>query len=124
MALDFAIARIDLDACEASWSYSGFNAFRERLAGQLGFVLDEMDGFGGDRDWDSALIIVAAGDLKPLLHHSDCEGSLHYDACQIIAPALREAVKDWPDDDYDKINALRLCEAMECMDDTDKLLFC
>ena len=38
---------------DVSWSYTGFNVFREWLAQAEGFTLAEMHGFGGGRPWSS-----------------------------------------------------------------------
>lgn len=51
--------------------------------------------------------------IKPLLNHSDCDGDLTPDQCREVAPRIRELVKDWPDDDRDKINALLLADGMD-----------
>ncbi|MGW6507252.1 hypothetical protein ACWGCP_06810 [Streptomyces niveus] len=39
----------DNNSPDISWSYSGFAAFRRRLAETESFVLSEMWGFGGER---------------------------------------------------------------------------
>lgn len=106
MGLNFAKRIYELIDC--SWSYSGFNAFRKRLAKEINIELDNMDGFGGDISWDTV-----NDPIKPLLHHSDCEGELSPDDCEIVYPRLLELVENWLDDDYDKINAIRLTETMK-----------
>ncbi|MEU2070187.1 hypothetical protein [Streptomyces anulatus] len=55
---------------DVSWSYTGFDMFREWLARAEGFTLAEMNGFGGDRTWNSVSTALA-----PLLDHPDDEGS-------------------------------------------------
>lgn len=119
MGLNFKIMRADYDSCGASWSYGGFADFRNRLCSSLGIYLEKMEGFGGVRIWDKYHCLP----LYPLLNHSDCDGNLTYDQCQTIAPALRDVVKDWLDDDYDKINAIRLAEGMESVTEGDNLEF-
>jgi hypothetical protein len=111
---------IDFSRGTASWSYSGFNHFRRRLAEGIGIFLDEMDGFGGDIKWDTINDAIV-----PFLNHSDCDGSLTALQCCAIAPRLLDMVKDWPDDDYDKINALELVEGMkEAIEDDADIEFC
>lgn len=99
---------IDFSHTEAYWAYSGFHRFRLRLAQEIQIDLEMMDGFGGDIPFDSV-----NDSIKPLLDHSDCEGELTPEECAKVAPRLRELVAAWPDDDRDKINALRLAEGME-----------
>jgi len=104
----------------AHWSYGGFMTFRRRLAESIGFVLGDMYGFGGDIQF-----CTINDPIVPLLDHSDCEGLLTAEQCQTIAPRLAEIVKDWPDDDYDKINALELVEGMkQAVEDDTSLIFC
>ena len=95
----------------ANWSYLGFHNFRTRLAGEAGIKLDQMDGFASGEPFVSWNTID--DDIRPLLNHSDCEGELTPEGCAKVAPRLRELVSNWPDDDYDKINALRLAEGMD-----------
>ncbi len=103
---------------EASWSYSGFHAFRERLSRTIGINLGEMKGFGGDKSWGEV-----HDDIVGLLNHADCEGDLLPAECQRIAPRLRELVLPWkptPDSDegYDRRMGLRLAEGMEIAADS------
>lgn len=93
---------------DARWSYSGFNRFRTKLASQVGITLDKMQGFGGGNSWDfktDAIIL--------LLRHSDCTGELTVKECKKVWPRLKELIEDWDNDNYDKINALRLIEDMK-----------
>ena len=99
---------IDFSHDEAHWSYSGFHDFRRRLAQEIEVDLGMMDGFGGDIPFDSV-----KDSIEPLLNHSDCEGGLTPEECAKAAPRLRELVSKWPDDDYDKRNALMLAKGME-----------
>jgi len=92
----------------ARWSYSGFNRFRTKLAGQVGITLDKMQGFGGKNSWD-----FETDDIIPLLHHSGCGGELTVKECKKVWPRLKELIEDWGSDNYDKINALRLIEGMK-----------
>ncbi|GGT00322.1 hypothetical protein [Streptomyces chromofuscus] len=54
---------------DVSWSYSGFAAFRRRLAEAEGFALRDMKGFGGDRPWSEVSTV-----LEPLLDRPDDGG--------------------------------------------------
>lgn len=71
-----------------SFSYTGFGEFRRRLAAHIGIELDAMDGFGGTQEWPDP----KDEPLVHLLNHSDCDGSLKYEACSALAPRLRELV--------------------------------
>ena len=132
---------LDFSHCEAHWSYSGFMNFRTKLATQAGIALSCMSGFAGGTTGKSFEVLTISGeseergkmpgfdkyvgrqpviswesikdDIKPLLTHSDCDGELTPEECAKVAPRLRELVSNWPDDDYDKINALRLAEGMD-----------
>ena len=102
------------------WSYSGFNAFRKRLAKEIGIELYEMDGFKGTNSWDEV-----KSPVKLLLNHSDCEGHLSSDDCKEIYPVLLKLIKHWPADDADKIVATKLAAAMkECANENVRLIFC
>lgn len=94
----------------ADWSYSGFNRFRTRLAEVAGLgELAQYQGFGGNREWPAR----ALHPLVPLLSHSDCDGELDSEDCSIVGPALRAAVQAWEADDYDRIEAEHLADAMD-----------
>lgn len=99
---------LDFSHCEARWAYSGFHRFRERLANMIGFSLNDMDGFGGSRQWDTI-----HDDIKPLLDHSDCDGVLTPEECKVVYPRLNELIQDWSDGDVDKSRALELIEGMK-----------
>jgi hypothetical protein len=108
------------DKSDASWSYSGFNRFRERLATELGFDLRAMQGFGGSGEWRNV-----RDPLKPLLNHSDCEGSIGPGPMKKIAPRLMEIVSKWPAGDYDKMMGERLARDMaDCAKKNERLNFC
>lgn len=110
---------IDFSHCGAHWSYSGFHRFRRKLAQDAGLNdLNRMQGFGGwggqsrgEVPWDTV-----TDPLAPLLHHSDCNGTLSPEECASIAPRLREIVEKWPDDlewGYDRSQGLELARGME-----------
>lgn len=86
----------------ASWAYSGFNQFRERLAAELGMKLPQF--------WNNSKL---KDDIVPLLNHSDCDGELSAKDCAKVAPRLRELINDWENGDYDKDMGLLLARNME-----------
>lgn len=93
----------------AAWSYKGFHEFRKRLAREIGMNLDQMDGFDTPgMPWRNVIDPIA-----PLLNHADNTGYLTIDDCLKVAPRLRVLVAHWPDDDYDKIAAIKLAMSME-----------
>lgn len=67
-------------------SYTGFNDFREAWAKHLGFNLNEMVGFDGDKEWTDE-------PLQCFFNHSDCDGELSVEECKTI---LAQAEKDAP----------------------------
>jgi hypothetical protein len=106
------------------WAYSGFMRFRCRLLAHYGIILDPKDAlYNYSRIIEEGLNPETP--LYPLLYHSDCDGELTPDECAKVAPALRRAVENWADDDYDKQRALGLCEFMEnCVKLNTPLIFC
>ena len=112
---------LDFLGADAHWLCSGFNRFRVKLGKGISINLDEMGGYGGDISWkelnDDPIIF--------LLHHPDIDGDLDPKACAKIAPRLRELIKDWPDEDYDKEQGLLLAKGMEeCAKANKTLKFC
>ncbi|MGW1592782.1 hypothetical protein [Streptomyces sp. NPDC002343] len=76
----------DTSSPDASWSYTGFAAFRQWLAQAEGFALNEMHGFGGQRPWEGVFTTLA-----PLLNHPDDDGPhLTPAQCAAILPRLQE----------------------------------
>jgi len=139
MGLDFRIEGVKLDRRERPhWSYSGFGLFREKLAEEAGFDLRKMEGFcefnwyeemragtleqakaneGPKRPWGEI-----DDPIKSLLNHSDCDGELTPEECTLVAPRLRELIKDWSLDyssvetlavAYDKDHGERLADLMD-----------
>ena len=85
-------------------SYSGFDDFRKEWARLLGFDLEDMDGFGGEKPW-------TIEPLQCFFDHSDCEGEISWqDAQQILAQARKDAPK-LPDFDKEFNVLIRACEA-------------
>lgn len=109
----------DLDYEEkASWSYSGFNRFRDRLVRTLGLARDI-------RDFWTNPLPYTSHPLYPLLMHSDCDGELTPAECARIAPILRAAIVSWPPEDYDRVQAVRLAGHMTlCAEMNRELGFC
>jgi len=63
--------------------------------------------------------------LRPLLDHSDCDDDLSTEDCAQIAPALREILATWPEDDHDREIVERLAAWMEaCAATGRRLVFC
>ncbi len=65
-------------------SYIGFGIFRKVWAKHLGFDLNEMEGFGGDKKWTNEPI-------QSFFNHSDCEGEIKVEDCRKI---LKQALRD------------------------------
>lgn len=99
---------MDFTHCEAHWSYTDFHDFRCRLAACIGMNLDEMEGFGGDIPFENF-----TDDIILLQDLSDSDSYLMPEVCQTVAVRLRQLIRNWPDDDMDKMNALHLAEGME-----------
>ncbi|MFI7008209.1 hypothetical protein [Streptomyces sp. NPDC050145] len=85
----------DVASPDVSWSYSGFGMFRAWPAQAEGFVLAEMYGFGGDRQWAGVSTTPA-----PLLDHPDDGGpDLSPAQCAVMLPRLEEVLgRRRPDD--------------------------
>ncbi|MEV7894385.1 hypothetical protein [Streptomyces cyaneofuscatus] len=89
----------DNSSPDASWSYSGFAAFRRRLAESEGFVLSEMWGFGGERPWSEVSTA-----LKPLLDHPDTGGDdLSPAECASILVQLEAITNQWTRENRDQL---------------------
>lgn len=62
--------------------------------------------------------------LAPLLHHSDCDGSLAPEECAQVEPRLREIVEGWTEASPDREAGIKLCDLMRhCADDNWHLVF-
>jgi hypothetical protein len=136
MGLDFSLGG-------ARWGYIGFMRFRVRLAAEAGIALHCMEGFAkfnfGTKPAPESVVIfdpnyendggykyaglighqpvikwsAIKDPIAPFLYHCDCDGHLTYGQCKEMAPRIRELVRNWPNDDYDKINALKLADGMD-----------
>ncbi|MER5688383.1 hypothetical protein [Streptomyces sp. NPDC002205] len=81
----------DTSSPDVSWSYSGFAAFRRRLAETEGFILSEMWGFGGKRPWSEVSTA-----LEPLLDHPDVGGDdLSPAECASMLVRLEAIADQW-----------------------------
>ena len=107
--------------CDARWSYSGFNDFRKKLARATGdeSCLAYADAIERDRKlWDqgeyvqTTALVNVTHPLKDLLMHSDCDGELTWEQCEALAPEIEKIVTEWPEHDYDRIQALELVRGM------------
>jgi hypothetical protein len=122
---------LDFRGYDVNWSYFGFHDFRVKLAREIGIDLNQMHGFFApwrgqkeedfkDISWDTV-----SDPIKLLLDHSDCEGELSPQECALVAPRLIRLTAQWPADDYDSIEALRLASAMmDCAIKNKPLEFC
>jgi hypothetical protein len=111
---------------DAHWSYGGFMSFRQRLAREIGIEdLNQMCGFGGTVPWTTV-----HDDLKLLLNHSDCDGTLGPKTCAKVAKRLHQIVAKWPNNDgfgpdYDKLQATELIKGMKkAAKRGESLIFC
>lgn len=80
-------------------AYSSFHTWRRIIAKKAGLNLDEMLGFGGEKEFDSN------HNLTPLLNHSDCDGELTVAECKKVKAGLEEILKDMPKVDMRKHQA-------------------
>ncbi|MFE6701265.1 hypothetical protein [Streptomyces sp. NPDC057718] len=116
----------DVESPDISWSYTGFNMFREWLAQAEGFTLAQMDGFGGDRQWSGV-----ATTLAPLLHHPDDDGpDLTPAQCAAMLPRLEAILCQRPFDDSDPVLRRRIEDVSQlvtvlrcCVDKEVELIF-
>ena len=115
---------LDFHGSKANWSYGGFNRFRTKLAATIGISLEQMVGFkDGDRQGIQPWSEVK-DHIVPLLNHSDCEGRLSAKKCKTVGPRLKELVTFWPEDSYDKKQAILLADGMiECARNGKDLVF-
>lgn len=111
---------LDFDKSDARWSYGCFMRFRTDLALLIGIVLDDMQGFGGAKEWPAEKDEPLVG----LLNHSDCDGELTAKQCAAIGPRLREVAPKLPSE-YDRDTAERLAEDLiACGKKRQKMVFC
>ncbi|MFD5145259.1 hypothetical protein [Streptomyces sp. NPDC058401] len=111
---------------DVSWSYTGFNMFREWLAQTEGFTLAEMNGCGGDRMWSSVTTT-----LTPLLDHPDDEGSLSPAQCAAMLPRLEAITGQRQYERGDPVLGRRIDDVRQlvsvikyCLEKDVELVFC
>ncbi|AJE38802.1 hypothetical protein [Streptomyces nodosus] len=116
----------DVTSPDVSWSYTGFNMFRQWLAQAEGFTLAEMDGLGGDRMWSSISTTLA-----PLLDHPDDEGSLAPAQCAAMLPRLEAITDQREHQDGDPVLERRIDDVRQlvtvmkyCLEKEVELIFC
>lgn len=112
---------LDFRGADAHWSYGGFNRFREKLVAAVGHPAPALDKLFNDQ-------VIPRGldkdDIWPLINHSDCDGELTVEEMKKVEPRLRTIVSLWPEDDFDRIQALLLCDGMrECIANDEPLEF-
>lgn len=94
---------------DISWSYTGFDMFRQWLAQAEGFTLAKMDGFGGDRPWHSVSTTLA-----PLLNHPDDNGpDLPPTQCAAMPPRLETILHRRRPDDSEPVLRRRLADVSQ-----------
>ncbi|MFJ8595166.1 hypothetical protein [Streptomyces sp. NPDC093598] len=115
----------DVSSPDVSWSYTGFNMFRQWLAHAEGFTLAEMNGFGGDRTWSTVSTTLA-----PLLDHPDDEGSLSPAQCAAMLPRLESIIDPRQHVDSDPVLQRRIDDTRQlvtvmryCLDKDVELIF-
>ncbi len=82
---------LDFSHCDAHWSYSGFNRFRNNLVVALGYTtsLDEMYENGSYADK------LKHESIFPLIDHSDCEGYLTVKEMSRVVNQLKYILEIW-----------------------------
>jgi hypothetical protein len=116
----------DTTSPDVAWSYTGFNAFRCRLAQAEGFVLDEMQGFGGERPWSNVSTV-----LEPFLDRpDDGGGELSTADCTAILPRLEAITSEWQKQAADHLLQQHVKDARQlalvlrlCIEEDVELLF-
>ncbi|MFB6961725.1 hypothetical protein ACFCYB_33250 [Streptomyces sp. NPDC056309] len=98
----------DVTSPDVSWSYAGFNMFREWLAHAEGFTLAEMNGIGGGHTWSSISTTLA-----PLLDHPDDDGSLTPTQCAAMLPRLEAIIDQLQHEDSDPVLQRRVDDARQ-----------
>ncbi|MFJ3825460.1 hypothetical protein [Streptomyces nodosus] len=110
---------------DVSWSYTGFNMFKEWPAHAEGLTLAEMNGFGEDHTWSSISTTLA-----PLLDHPDDDGSLTPVHCAAMLPRLEAITGQLRHEDSDPVRQRRVDDARQlvtvmnyCLDKDVELVF-
>src|SRR5262245_6396375 len=77
-------------------SYSGFDAFQQRLAAAIGIDLKLMETHGGDRKWDDV-----KDPLAVFLRQTCDGGKLSPQECVFVRRRIWEVTHHWPIEDRD-----------------------
>jgi hypothetical protein len=87
-----------LDISHGCWhgAYSAFWRWRAMLADAIGMDLDQMAGYGGEREWPTKTVEP----LVVLLDHSDCDGWIPWQDCGPLADRLEVILAALPEDDW------------------------
>lgn len=89
---------LDFSHCEASWAYSAFDEFRQRVEEERRL-----------QPWRE----TNSGDpIFLLLKHSDCEGHIEPQDCNPLAGRLAELVRNWQPYDTDRIRSMILVKGL------------
>ena len=93
----------------AQWSCAGFNQFRQKLATSAGFELSSMAGFGGSTRWDKL-----SDAITPLIAGIDLKSSMGLSVSEMrkLIPRLRQLIRKWAPEDFDKQQARQLARDM------------
>jgi hypothetical protein len=115
------IMGIAFSHCNASWAYSGFGRFREKLWNSCGFYGDLYKLYDNDKFLKQ---IKKDHPLFDFFNHSDCDGKLTPDQLKKIIPALKNILLYWCKDDFDKIEGEELIKGMEvALSKNESLIF-
>lgn len=131
MGVDFRVSEITLtySICP-SWSYSGFMRFRDRLLYGFGMNVHQLYEshsikLNAAQPLDGPWSKVPQG-LYPLINHSDCDGDLSPENCELVADAMEPIVRAWnageTDEGYDRMMGLRMVSLMRIASQYSKRL--
>ncbi len=76
--------------CEASWAYSGFMSFREKLVETIIVPCDLREMYKSGKHF-----ILKEHPIFDFINHSDCDGFLSPEQLKVIVPALEEILEKW-----------------------------
>ncbi len=80
---------VDFSHGDAHFGHGSFRSFRRTLAAMIGVRLEEMRGFGGQRDWSEI------GDpITPLLWRNDAGGELSPEESREVVDRLETLMAD------------------------------
>lgn len=97
-------------------AYSAFHRFRTLIAMFAGLPpLDRMEGFC-DASWAISWKSLEPDVLHELLNHSDCEGEINWECCDLLADRL-EDVKGNVDERVKSFECGQMPNFVECIDE-------